>query len=99
MDDVRNLPGLKAREISRTVNGKGVGAEGPVFYRVRIETCCLNADAIRRQHGLEMMIGNAAIADAMGLGEDIAKIIDSKTVFFTVEEALTVPLAAALEGK
>ncbi|QLQ18646.1 MAG: hypothetical protein HZT43_08225 [Exiguobacterium profundum] len=46
-----------------------------------------------------MMIGNAAIADAMGLGEDIAKIIDSKTVFFTVEEALTVPLAAALEGK
>lgn len=99
MDDIGNLPGLKAREISRTITNRGVGAEGPVFYRVRIETCCLNADAIRRQHGLEMMIGNVAIAEAIGSGEDIAKIIDSKTVFYTVEEALTVPLAAALEGE
>lgn len=96
--EIARLPGIKARDITRTVTGRGVAADGPVFYRVTIETCCLDQGAIQRQTGLEMVIGNAAIAHAMGPDEDMAKIIDRKAVFVTVTEALTIPVAALIDG-
>lgn len=98
MPDISKLPGLKAADIGKTVTGRGVAADGPVFYRVTVETCCLDQRAIQRQAGLEMVIGNAAIAQAMGPDEDFAKIIDTKRVFVSVTEALTVPVAALIDG-
>lgn len=53
---------------------KPLGHSGvPLFYRVRIEIMGLDLGAIRRQIGLGMMIGNAAIARVMGPDEDMAK--------------------------
>jgi hypothetical protein len=95
-DDIKKLPGIKAREIGPTVTGKRLAQDGPVFYRVTIETCAIDACAVQRQVGLEMVIGNAAIAHAMGPDEDLAKIIDRKTVFVTVTEAM-LPLLAMVE--
>lgn len=99
MDDIRNLPGIKAQDIGNSVTGKGVAADGPVFYRVTIETCGLDLRAIQRQAGLELMVGNAALAAALSPDEHIAKIIDRKVVFFTVPEAMEHPLAVALEDR
>lgn len=52
--------------------GKGMAGGGVHFYRVKIEQLILNPGAIQQQHGLEMMIGNAAIAQAMGPDNDLA---------------------------
>jgi hypothetical protein len=97
--DIAKMPGIKARDLSRSITGRGIAQDGPVFYRVTVETCCLNGQAIQRQAGLEMIIGNAAIAQVMGPDEDMAKIIDTKTVFVTVTEALTIPVAALIDGE
>lgn len=96
MDDPRKLPGLKARDITKTLSGKGIGAEGPVFYRVSIETCCLDPNAIRRLAGLEALVGNAAVAQALSPDEDLAKIIH-RTVSFALVTDLHRSLAAVLE--
>lgn len=63
--DISCLPGLKAREIRKTLHGEGVSSQGPIFYRVTIEQFCVDVRAAERQHGLEMLIGNAVIAAAL----------------------------------
>lgn len=46
----------------------------PLFWRVTIERYGVDALAIQRQTGLEMMLGgHVAIAQAMGPNEDMAK--------------------------
>lgn len=90
----RDLPGLKAREIGKTVTGEGVAAQGPIFYRVTVEQCGLDRAAIQRQAGLEMMVGNAAIAHALGPNDDIAKIISRHVVFVGMQDFMTLPLCA-----
>lgn len=68
---------MKAREFTKCICcGEGM-AKGITFLRVRIDYMMLNPSAIQRQRGLEMMVGNAAIAGALGLDEDIATQIDS----------------------
>lgn len=52
-----------------------------LFYVVTIQRYCLNESAIRRQSGLEMMLGGCAfLAGAMGPDEDLAKEISTATV-------------------
>ncbi len=51
-------------------------ANGLLFYRLSFERLAFNVPAIRRQHGLEMMLGNAAIARVMGPNEDISVAVD-----------------------
>lgn len=49
----------------------------PVFYRLKVERLGLDMQAIRRQHGLEMMMGAAApLASIMGPNETMATVID-----------------------
>jgi hypothetical protein len=98
MNDIKSLPGLKRHEIGKSVTGKGVASDGPLFYRVTIETCVLDPLAIQRQAGLEMMMGNAAIAAAMGPDEHLAKVIDRKVALFTLTEATELSVAVALEA-
>lgn len=54
---------------------RGFGhAGGALFYRVRIETWAVNAQAIHRQQGLTMVLGgNALLARHMGPDEDMAE--------------------------
>jgi hypothetical protein len=54
--------------------GRGVMADNmSIFWEVSAQILIINHDVTRRQHGLELMMGNAAIASVMGMDEDIAK--------------------------
>lgn len=82
--------------------GKGIMHAGtPVFYRVKIESLCVDVGAVKRQHGLEMMMGNAAIAFHMGPQEDLAKVIDQREALICLQCATEerLPLAMLLEER
>lgn len=50
----------------------------PLFFRVKIERWGVRFDAIRRQTGLTLLLGNdARIAAAMGPDEDMANVLES----------------------
>lgn len=62
------------------VCGKGVmHANQPIFLRVTVERLGIDIKAVQRAYGAELMMGNHVIANAMGLDEDLAKIIDAST--------------------
>jgi hypothetical protein len=79
------LPGLKQREIEACVCcGKGMAHAGNIdFVRVTLQRFLIDPGAVRRQTGLEMILGGggdpasghdrmaATIAHAMGPDEDI----------------------------
>ncbi len=70
-----NPPGLKQDEIEKcALCGKGMMHSGhPLFYRVKLTTYCVDSKSIKRQHGLEMSMGEAApLARIMGPNEDMA---------------------------
>jgi len=75
------LKGMKQAELvalgSCGVCHKKIGdSEGlPVFYVVEISRAMLDRRAIRRNAGLEMMLGSPAVAAVMGTDEDMAKFI------------------------
>jgi hypothetical protein len=94
--DLKSLPGLKAREIGKTITGVGVAAQGPIFYRVTLEQFAIDQRAVQRQHGLENLIGDAAIAAAMGPDEDVAKLMQKSVVFVAMQDFMNVPLCACL---
>ena len=96
LPNIKDLPGLKARDIGKTVNGEGVAAQGPVFYRVTVEQFALDMRAVERQRGLEMVLGNAAIAAVMRPDEDVAKLIQKSTVFVGLHDAMALPVVALL---
>ncbi len=43
------------------------------FFRVKIESFIVDAGAVHRQHGLELMMGSPQLARVMGTDPDIAK--------------------------
>lgn len=43
-----------------------------VFNKISSERFMVNPRAVQRQHGLEQMLGNVALAQVMGAGEDMA---------------------------
>jgi len=61
--------------------GKGV-----TFYVVEIARAAFDTVALRRRLGLEMQIGNAALARHMGPNEDLAKIFDGPRRVFVHED-------------
>jgi ABC-type uncharacterized transport system permease subunit len=65
----------------------------PLFYRVKVEQMVLDMQAIRRQAGLEMMMGSAAgLAAIMGPNEDMAKSFgDAQNILICNECALSNP--------
>lgn len=69
---------MKGNELRKAatcaVCGHKIGqASVPIFYRVKIERYVLDPTAVRRHSGLEMMLGSAGLAQAMGPNEDLAK--------------------------
>lgn len=90
---------MKQREFSPcVVCNKGVAHEGNLcFYRLKIEHMVLNVGAINRQHGLEMMLGgHGAIAQAMGLDEDLARTASDCTVLVCADCACQDQVIAAI---
>lgn len=93
---------LRKHAVCSLCNQK-IGHTGlPMFWRVKIERFALNAEALKRQQGLAMMLGgNAAIAGAMGPDEDMATLFDEVTL--TVCETCAIekdlPIAALAEKK
>jgi hypothetical protein len=77
---------MKADELRENavcrVCGKKFGESGlPLFWRVTVQRFVVDMAAVQRQSGLEMMLGNVALASVMGPNEDLAKpIIDPVTV-------------------
>lgn len=52
--------------------GKPFGASGmPLFYRIKIERFGVKGDVVRRQAGLEQMLGSVQLAQAMGPDEEM----------------------------
>lgn len=83
--------------------GKGVCQDNmPIFYKVRIAWMGLDVEAVKRQSGLEMMLGGAApLAAVMGPNEDIAKQISTSDMLVCQECMLSMSpgaLLAATEG-
>jgi hypothetical protein len=78
------LMGFKQSDIQPcAICRKGLAASGlPLFYRLRVERFGLDARAIQRQHGLEMMMGAASpLAAVMGPNEDMAKpLMEPRTI-------------------
>jgi hypothetical protein len=93
---LKDLPGIKASEIKRTVTGRGVADQGPIFYRVTVEQCGLDRHAVQRQAGLEQMLGSPVLAAVMGPDEDIAKILSKHVVFVGMQDFMHLPLCACL---
>lgn len=53
----------------------------PLFLTVTVKRYGLKPDALQRQQGLAMMLGGSAlIANAMGMDEDLAEVIDTNTL-------------------
>lgn len=57
----------------------------PLFYRVTIERFGMKMDAVRRQHGMELLMGNVALAQVMGPNEDMAMPVMDPLVLVVCE--------------
>lgn len=73
--------GIKADELRPcALCQKGLAHDGALaFYRLTVEQFVVNLPAVRRQHGLEQLIGNAMLAHVMGPQEDMAKRLADPT--------------------
>jgi len=71
--------------------GKGIGHTGlPFFWTVRAVRYGIDAGALRRQAGLEMMLGSPALAQVMGPDEDMAQPVMDRSITLCEECALSV---------
>ena len=70
--------------------GKGVLHSGlPLCYRVTIERLGFDLQAIQQAHGLELMLGNAALANVMGPTREFAKPFIEPIQFLVCETCST----------
>jgi hypothetical protein len=93
---------MRQNEIQKCVCcGKGMMHAGsPSFYRVAIEHMVINVGAIRRQAGLEMMLGSPALAAVMGPDQTLAEAVGKPVTVFVCQGCgimNSVPVAQMLE--
>lgn len=70
------------------------------FFQVSITNMMINLNAVQRQHGLEMVIGNPMIANVMGTNEDMGVPIgDTETVLICFDCSLKVNIPGILESR
>lgn len=74
----------------------------PLFWRLTVERMGVDLMAIRQQYGLELMIGNPAIASALSSNPDIAKPLtdEGPDTLLVCENCMTgelLPIVAATE--
>ena len=91
---------MKQSDIEPCVGcNKGVAHTRAItFYVLRIGYRAINLPVVQRQTGLEMMLGNAAIASVMGPDEDIAIALgDDRNVLVCLDCAMRMPIAEIAE--
>lgn len=95
--------GLKRSQIEKVIRcircGKKLG-HALTFMVLRLDRFMFNHRAIQRQHGLELVVGNAAIAQALGPDEELAVAIVDRPVEVGVCQDCTIEpmiLAGVLE--
>ena len=90
---------MKQREIKPCIGcGQGVMHDNNLaFYRLRASYMIANTQAIGRQHGLEMVIGNPLIASVMGTDEDLATAMQNADELVCLNCAMCEPLAVLME--
>lgn len=91
---------MKERELRAAATcglcGKPFGHCGvPFFYRVTVERHGVKADAIRRQTGLAMQIGSAALAQVMGPDEEMTQPLLEPVTITVCEACSTQPNCVA----
>lgn len=93
--------GIKQRDITPCCScGKGVAHSNQLTaYRVRLTHLAMNVGAVRRQTGLEMMLGGAAgLAAVMGPDEDILVPLAAESTWLVCQQcAMDRPLAQIVE--
>ena len=79
--------------------GKGVMHTGlPLFWQLTIQRMQIDVGAVRRQHGLEMMLGSPLLAFHMGPQEEMAKpLFESHTVWLCEACATEMICVAAID--
>lgn len=78
----------------------GALRQGPMFYRVTIETIVPNVAAIQRQAGLEAMLGGAVdIAEAMSPERGYGEVVDRATRYVGLDDMMTLDLAQLIGGR
>lgn len=82
LDGLRYMKEKELREAATCgLCNEKIGKSGlPLFMRVSVKRYGLKADALRRQTGFGMLMGNGALAQIMGPNEDMAEIISENTV-------------------
>jgi hypothetical protein len=85
---------MKAEELRKyavcSICRKKLGETGlPLFYKVTIERFGIDLAAVNRQAGLEQMIGNPRIAQAMGTDSEMTVKLLEPTVLSICEPCST----------
>jgi hypothetical protein len=69
------------------------------FYRITIESHLINIPAVRRQTGLEMMMGSPMLAYHMGPQENMSVLMDkTKPLCVCLDCAMRVCLPSVIES-
>lgn len=77
--------------------GKGVMHDGsPLFLRISVDRFGVDAQAVKQQHGLELMVGSSVLANIMGPDRDLAKRIDGRADMLICTTCAAKPLSAYL---
>jgi hypothetical protein len=74
---------------------KVLAAGLPLFWRVTVERFGVRLPAVKRQAGLEMMLGSVALAGVFSPGEDLATPVSDPAVLTVCEECCTKPICIA----
>ena len=79
--------------------GQGVGHCGPMFYEVSFKQLVINLDAVKRQVGLEMMMGGSALlANVLGRNEDMATLLHEGHGLVCMDCGIRTPIAILFEA-
>lgn len=87
------MSGIKHKDLKPClICGLGMAHAGSLaFFRMRLDRMIIDSGAVRRAHGLEVMLGNAYLANIMGPDEDLARQFTSDTVLICEPCALRRP--------
>lgn len=64
----------------------------PLFLRISVDRLGIDRRAVERAHGMELMVGNAFLANVMGADEDLATVLDSNHDIMLCSECADKPL-------
>jgi len=79
MRKIEDLPGITEEELIKLgkclICGRALLEKEIIFYRVSVEMCGFDAQAIKQRVGLEMMLGSGPLARVMGPTDALARVV------------------------